>query len=437
MSSRNKHQDDHLASQSYVQARNGNEVDSSQGHAMSTRGRTQATHAPSPTPDRPTLGSLNGSQVPQLLPTTPSRKSRSPPKSSSPGTSPGRSPGMSRSLSKTITTASSRGITKKEQLAQMQPAIEFCGIGYIKNDSIPEPVKNLWVGYIQPARDTQQEILEVKFNTPMKTNPQIADCDYGPKLFDTKDMMKIADTVIDVLEQCGKERGVCHEPQWVSEIAGRLITDVRRLSSSVSANSRRIRALNISTVLIAPQRLCPTSLVDAFADANKKVDYAFALDISDDEKRTLSTGGTKYRIAGEASINQTYNWTAFQPMFANFEIKTDDRDPLVQLGTWIAAEYEKRYLEGYPTNLPVPAVVVDKDYWTLWIACSIKLSTNEKIKNGKPYRVQFLGPVEIGNTTSAKGIFKILHFLTVIVQWGFDVYEPEFFTKVLAKYKKK
>ncbi|KAI4121631.1 MAG: hypothetical protein LQ338_006257 [Usnochroma carphineum] len=121
-------------------------------------------------------------------------------------------------------------------------------------------------------------------------------------------------------------------------------------------------------------------------------------------------------------------------MFANFEVKTDDRDPLIQLGTWIAAEYEKRNIEGYPMDIPVPAIAIYGHYWMLWIAFSMEIKKKEK---GKPYRVQFCGPVEMGDTLNLEGVFKILHVLKAVVQWGVHVYEPEYFQKVVAKYRKK
>ena len=121
-------------------------------------------------------------------------------------------------------------------------------------------------------------------------------------------------------------------------------------------------------------------------------------------------------------------------MFVNFEVKKDDRDPLVQLGAWIAADYEKRALEKYPMEIPVLAITVDGDHWQLWIACSVKVPKKEQ--RGKTYRVQFTGPMDTGDTLSREGVFRILHVLKAVVQWGFEVYEPNYFRKVFARYKK-
>lgn len=183
--------------------------------------------------------------------------------------------------------------------------------------------------------------------------------------------------------------------------------------------------------------LCPTSPGNVFTDANKKIDYALALDITVDEERRLSTGGSRYRVPGPASINQTYGCTAFNPMFANFEVKVGEIDPLIQLGTWTAAEYEKRQLEGYPLHIPIPVIAIYGDQWKFWIAYSIKVPAKQRQQGGKPYRVQFAGPKDMGNTWSIEGVFRILHVLKALVRWGVDVYEPEYFMKVLGKYGKK
>lgn len=96
-------------------------------------------------------------------------------------------------------------------------------------------------------------------------------------------------------------------------------------------------------------------------------------------------------------------------MFLHIEIKKDDRDPLIQLGTWIAAEYTKRHREGYPMEVPAIAIVVEKDVWTIWIAVTV-------LTNPRNFRVQFIGPSSIGDTTSAGGIFKILHVLKAVAK---------------------
>ncbi|KAL8730496.1 MAG: hypothetical protein Q9166_004024 [cf. Caloplaca sp. 2 TL-2023] len=364
------------------------------------------------TPQRSALGSLNGFSIPELPPNTPRRKSCSPGKSSSKDLSKARR----LSPDKSMTSLSSQGITKKEQLAQMSPDITFYDIACIKDDSTPEP-----------------ERLKAKLDTPMKTKDLPTDSSYALNLYDPKEMQALWHIVSNTAEQADEFRGNTQEPNWVSEVVGQLLSYVRTLSACNQIGKRTIQSLNISNASIAPIELCPTSPDHVFTDANKKIDHAYALRLTRAEERTLRIAGPKYRMTGPASINQTYGWTAFEPMFANVEVKNDNRDPLIQLGVWIAAEYEKRCQEGYPMDIPVPAIVVDRDYWMIWLAYSVKVPVEERNSHGKTYRVQFAGPKDIGNTKSIEGIFRILHVLKAIVRWGTNVYEPSYFEKVLAK----
>ncbi|KAL8766225.1 MAG: hypothetical protein Q9209_006939 [Squamulea sp. 1 TL-2023] len=396
---------------------NNEEEDTFEGHAMTTRGRTRAAmHGPPSTPQRPALSSLNGFPVPQLPPTTPKPRSRSPGQSTSRGLSSDRTPSPDRSVAST----GSQGITKKEQLKQMSPDISFDDIECIKEDTTPKP-----------------ELLEAKTDTPMKTKDLPCDDIYGLDLYDSTEMMKIWASVSDAAEKATRYRGNTHEPQWVGKVASRLIDLLEDMSCCNMAGKRRVESLNISTASIAPIQLCPKSLIHVLKDANKKIDHALAFSTTMAERRTLNIDGAKYRVTGSISINQTTGWTAFTPMFANFEFKRDNRDPLIQLGSWIASEYEKRFEEDYPMDIPVPAIVVDRDSWMLWLAYSVQVPVEERNSAGKTYRVQFAGPKDMGSTQSIEGIFRILHVLKAIVKWGHDVYEPSYLQKILAKYRQK
>lgn len=173
-------------------------------------------------------------------------------------------------------------------------------------------------------------------------------------------------------------------------------------------------------------------MVNGFKDVNKKVDYVLALDLTHKEKLALQSDMTEYRVLGGASINQTQGWTAFKPMFQCTEVKVDAYDPMIQLGVWSSAEFEKRMQEGYAMDLPIPVIAIEGDHWNFWIAYSENI---EAKKGGKGYRVQLAGPVAMGDTTNAFGVFKILHTLKAIVRWGLEVYDPFFQTNVLARFE--
>ncbi|KAL9030031.1 MAG: hypothetical protein Q9196_001805 [Gyalolechia fulgens] len=375
--------------------------------------------------------------MPQLPPPTSPRKTSSYPKS----------PSKSRpsSPSKTSSTASStKVITKKEQLAQMSPSITFADLEIVKGQSVLKPVTDFWNDYMKLALYEDEVVpeelkgpLEARFNTPMKTKGPIPKWSYTRGLFDSTELTQVLETVEEVVKHARAQRGISHEPQWVSKVVAPIMSRLQRLSSSKSADGREVEDLNISSVPIAPHCLCPTSIADVYNDADRKVDYGLAIQLDYEELITLQTAVDNYRVAGGASINQTQGWTAFKPIFSCTEVKNDARDPLVQLGTWIAAEFEKRSLEGYSMDFPIPAIAIYGDEWKLWIAYSVTLPANDRRPGGKSYRVQFIGPVDMGNTCNAMGVFKILHVLKAIVRWGLKVFEPQFQKNVLARYRNK
>ncbi|KAL8919430.1 MAG: hypothetical protein Q9208_006808 [Pyrenodesmia sp. 3 TL-2023] len=359
-------------------------------------------------------------------PSTSSPKSGSPAKSSSKSRKKSRSPKKSRSRSPTKTESSfgSKAISKKEQLAYFEPMVTFRGINAIKEDSVPKLVSTFWKDYIVPVKDEQKSTLQDHLDTPMKTRTQVPESNHGRNLYNAQDAMAIHTLVTNIVQSAEENRGKSHEPHWVSTVVGPLITFLDTLPSMMTVQKkRRIKALNISSVSIQPRGLCPSSPEKLFGVLDRKIDQALAFDPSPDELMSLQRGGPKYRVEGEPSINQTYVF-AFMLMFSFFEVK-------------IAAEYEKRFREGYPMGLPIPAVAIYEDDWYLWIACAIIVPAAQRQKSGKAYRVQFMGPILIGSTYGHAGVYKIFHILKAVIMWGLKVYQPEYVEKVLAKYKSK
>ncbi|KAL8886626.1 MAG: hypothetical protein Q9215_005699 [Flavoplaca cf. flavocitrina] len=367
--------------------------------------------------------------APLLPPTTPSGSSSSP--SRQPPTSP----------SKSASSAGSRKpISSKQHLTQMSPSVSFHNIKQIKDESTPQAAKVLWGKYIasaaQESRVVPSELkapLETEYNTPKKTNGPIANNVYAPRRYSDLDLSSVLEGVKDVVHQAEIYHGNCHESQWVSKVVTPIMSQIQKLRSSV-LGGRGISDMNIATVKIAPSVLFPTSLVNTFRDGNKKVDYALALKLTSDEDMVLKSAVKKYRVPGGASINQTQSdWTAFVPMFTPVEVKVDGSDPLIQLGIWVSAEVEKRYLEAYTFDLPFPAIAVSNHQWDFWIAYAEELSVKQQ-QGGKSYRVRFLGPIDMGHTRNATGVFRILHVLKAIVRWGLEVYEPDFMENVFKRY---
>ncbi|KAL8658699.1 MAG: hypothetical protein Q9202_007468 [Teloschistes flavicans] len=71
----------------------------------------------------------------------------------------------------------------------------------------------------------------------------------------------------------------------------------------------------------------------------------------------------------EQSLNQTLSYMTCVPLFADFEFKKkyQVRDPLVQLGIWMAGLFSKRKHHKWDQSMPMPGIVVDGDKWALYI----------------------------------------------------------------------
>jgi hypothetical protein len=125
-----------------------------------------------------------------------------------------------------------------------------------------------------------------------------------------------------------------------------------------------------SSTGIQPPSLCPSAHnVPLFKTLNKKVDYAFGLELSDEDRRLLE--GMTYIVEDSTpSINQTATFTNLSPLFLNVEVKRQvtNVDPTIQLAVWIGAEFKERQLEGYDRDMPVVAISVGGDERKLWIA---------------------------------------------------------------------
>ena len=101
--------------------------------------------------------------------------------------------------------------------------------------------------------------------------------------------------------------------------------------------------------------------------------------------------------------------------------KIQNKDSLIQLGGWAAAEFQKREEEGYSLNMPVLAIEITGDEWELW-------EVYTKMEEGKQERIldcrscSFVGSTPIRDTHSVEKIFKILYYLCLCAGWGLEAY---------------
>lgn len=134
-----------------------------------------------------------------------------------------------------------------------------------------------------------------------------------------------------------------------------------------------------STVEIDPPTLCPYSEnVAIYKWLDKKIDFTMALRLSTQEKSRLEKG-VYHDESDIPGVNQTSGFTRYLPMFLNVEIKKENAgvDPMIQLATWISAEYNKRVIEGYDRSMPVIAITISGYDWHVWVAYEPAFSSAE------------------------------------------------------------
>ena len=166
---------------------------------------------------------------------------------------------------------------------------------------------------------------------------------------------------------------------------------------------------------------------------NKRIDGALGLSLTSIEQDFLIKADYNDAVPSINPINGEFG--AFNPLFGHFEIKLPytDRAPGPQMGTWAAAEFAKRELEGYSLKMPIASISIMGDTWELWVAYP------EGFGEGFPEDVDYgpcilMGPVPIGNTTGTRGVFEILHYLCQCADWGLKEYRGWFEKEILRRY---
>ena len=124
------------------------------------------------------------------------------------------------------------------------------------------------------------------------------------------------------------------------------------------------------------------------------------------------------------------------PLFAHIgiELPYTNRAPGPQLGTWAAAEFSKRELEGYSLDMPIASISIIGNRWELWVAYP------EGFGEGVPEDVDYgacvlMGPEPMGDTFGIRGVFEILHYLCKFADWGVSEYRAWFEKEILRRYK--
>jgi len=167
-----------------------------------------------------------------------------------------------------------------------------------------------------------------------------------------------------------------------------------------------------------------------FKELNKKIDGAMGLHLTFAERCVLDEATY---IGPHPSINAVAgHFQNFTPMYLTIEVKrpNQDKDPLIQLGAWASAEFEKRELEGYSLDMPTLAIEIDGDTWRLWVVEAIT------DREGAYQSCHFIGPVRMGGTDEVMDVFRILHFLCLCADWGLEEYRKWVDKQILGRYTK-
>ncbi|KAL9595268.1 MAG: hypothetical protein Q9219_006544 [cf. Caloplaca sp. 3 TL-2023] len=102
--------------------------------------------------------------------------------------------------------------------------------------------------------------------------------------------------------------------------------------------------------------------------ASRMIDISLGLKL-DASQTSVINKAWRTRRDNEHSLNQSLSYVRVHPLFLDIELKKQRqvRDPLVQLGIWMAACYEKRKLHGWDVSIPMPGLVIDGSEWKLYI----------------------------------------------------------------------
>ena len=269
-------------------------------------------------------------------------------------------------------------------------------------------------------------------DTPAKSRPPPDDNSLAAtNRYTSDDLALIWITVCRVVKKASAQRTKNGpESQWCSFMVAPILDLLDELHRYTDGESQ-LAILDISTTSIDPIALCPYhENPEVWRILNKKIDFAIGLDIRYEQKAVLQNGTYRYSHPQKpgTSINQTSSWVNYTPMFLNIEVKKKNvsDDPMIQIAAWVAAEFKKRELEGYDIEMPVFAIEIEEDMWNLYIIYASGSTSNN---------LNLIGPESMGDTKSHQGIFKVIHVLNGLIEWGNTEYRAWFEREVLMKYQ--
>ncbi|KAL2041872.1 hypothetical protein N7G274_005657 [Stereocaulon virgatum] len=332
-------------------------------------------------------------------------------------------------------------------MARLEPGVQVLSPEEcLKDREITASARNFWLNYIgSDANDDfipnyfREELIRQEM-TPNKTKKRVPkesftdlkDGWYGN--FHQTELDFLFKEACDVIKMARKYRNTrCTEAHWMAVVVHPLLRILRRLAKYGNDDGfEKLEVADMTSVNLNPYH-APKDPNNDSKPLNKRIDGALGLSLTSVERDFLIRANYNDTIPSINPINGEFG--AFNPFFAHIEIKLPytDRAPGPKLGTWAAAEFSKRELEGYSLDMPIVSISIIGDNWELWVAYP------EGFGEGVPEDVDYgpcvlMGPVPIGNTTGIRGVFEILQFLCQCADWGLNEYRAWFEREILRKH---
>jgi hypothetical protein len=219
---------------------------------------------------------------------------------------------------------------------------------------------------------------------------------------------RLLDFAISQADEC--RQGTHPEAQWIAKVVLQILSifehTTRGRASSREADDR-IGVFDIRTTEIMSEYV-PISNKDSLRDLDKKIDVALGLCLGRQTKKLLQSRVT--------SINQASTFVNYNPLFLNIEVKRSygNDDPLVQLGAWIAAEFNKRWAEEWDMSMPSLALEVDGDNWRLYAVAAREFEVDGQMD----FELVMTKLLKLGTTEDGRDVDRLFSNLGMIVEWA-------------------
>ena len=219
------------------------------------------------------------------------------------------------------------------------------------------------------------------------------------------------------------------EPVMSVSIARDSVPRVQQRFAGGDVDSQSVLACSVSKSIDTNQASDLNSTQTQTNSDHRKVDYVVVLDVSKNAPLKQTIINLILSQGAPAHVNQTlYPSVSDSPIGLSIETKTvSARDPLVQLGIWIAAWHKRMNdlrtsrlrqhtllgetltLENSvpvdPRLVSVPLIVVTGHEWDVYFACD------------EGSTISIRGPLRIGSTSTVLQVYVLLASLRAIKEW--------------------